>query len=262
LFKTNVDGVLNAYVNLKDGEWKFRENNKWDKNYGSDSSTGGAITSGGGNMTVTAGSYKIVLDLNNLTYTIVSFSLGIVGGATPNGWDGPDVMMEYDQYSDVFRSIVTLIDGEMKFRMNNDWGTNWGDDGANGSLELNGANIQVNAGIYIVTFNMKDLSYSLEKIEHVWGLVGGAYNDWGATPDAQFTRDWSKPFNDVWILNDVTLIDGEYKFRSNNDWGTNYGDDGANGTLELNGANIIATAGTYSFSIDFSDLNNITYTIK
>lgn len=261
-FKTEVDGVLVAYVNLLDGEFKFRENNDWANNYGSDSSTGGALVAGGGNMTATAGSYKIVMDLNNLTYTIESFSLGIVGGAYNNWGATPDFMLEYDQYSDVFRGIVTLIDGEMKFRMNNDWGTNWGDDGANGSLELNGANIQVTAGIYIATVNMKDLSYSLEKIEHVWGLVGGAYNDWGATPDAQFTRDWSKPFNDVWILNDVTLIDGEYKFRSNNDWGTNYGDDGANGTLELNGANIIATAGTYSFSIDFSDLNNITYTIK
>jgi len=261
-FKTEVDGVLVAYVNLLDGEFKFRENNDWANNYGSDSSTGGALVAGGGNMIATAGSYKIVMDLNNLTYTIESFSLGIVGGAYNNWGATPDFMLEYDQYSDVFRGIVTLIDGEMKFRMNNDWGTNWGDDGANGSLELNGANIQVTAGIYIATVNMKDLSYSLEKIEHVWGLVGGAYNDWGATPDAQFTRDWSKPFNDVWILNDVTLIDGEYKFRSNNDWGTNYGDDGANGTLELNGANIIATAGTYSFSIDFSDLNNITYTIK
>ncbi|WP_339659667.1 SusE domain-containing protein [uncultured Polaribacter sp.] len=260
LFKTDVDGVLNAYVNLKDGEWKFRENNDWGNNLGSDSSTGGTLTSGGGNMTVTAGSYKIVLDLNNSSYTIESFSLGIVGGAY-NDWGAtPDFMLEYDQYSDVFRGIVTLIDGEMKFRMNNDWGTNWGDDGVNGTLELGGANIVVTAGIYIATVDMNDLTYSLEKIDYVWGLVGGAYNDWGATPDAQFKRDWSKPFNEVWTLNNVTLIDGEYKFRANNDWGVNYGDDGANGTLELNGANLVATAGTYSFSLDFSDPNNPTVT--
>ena len=56
-FKTDVDGVLVAYVNLIDGEIKFRENNAWDNNYGSDSSTGGALVSGGGNLTVTAGSY-------------------------------------------------------------------------------------------------------------------------------------------------------------------------------------------------------------
>ncbi len=259
-FKTDVDGVLNAYVTLADGEFKFRENNDWANNYGSDSSTGGTLTSGGGNMTATAGSYKIGLDLNNLTYTIESFSLGIVGGATANGWNGPDMMMEYDQYSDVFRTIVTLTDGEMKFRMNNDWGTNWGDDGVDGTLDAGGANIVVTAGIYIATVDMNDLTYTLEKIDHVWGLVGGAApNGWNG-PDAQFKRDWSKPFNNAWILENVTLTDGEYKFRSNNDWGTNYGDDGADGTLELNGSNIATTAGTYTFRLDFSDPDNPTYT--
>ena len=259
-FKTDVDGVLNAYVTLVDGEFKFRENNDWANNYGSDSSTGGTLTSGGGNMTATAGSYKIGLDLNNLTYTIESFSLGIVGGATANGWNGPDMMMEYDQYSDVFRTIVTLTDGEMKFRMNNDWGTNWGDDGVDGTLDAGGANIVVTAGIYIATVDMNDLTYTLEKIDHVWGLVGGAApNGWNG-PDAQFKRDWSKPFNNAWILENVTLTDGEYKFRSNNDWGTNYGDDGADGTLELNGSNIATTAGTYTFRLNFSDPDNPTYT--
>ena len=259
-FKTDVDGVLAAYVTLTDGEIKFRENNDWTNNYGSNSSTGGDLVAGGGNISVTAGSYKIVLDLNNLTYTIENFSLGIVGGAYNNWGATPDFMLEYDQYSDVFRGIVTLIDGEMKFRMNNDWGTNWGDNGADGVLELNGANIQVTAGIYIATVDLNDLSYSLEKIDYVWGLVGGAYNNWGATPDAQFKRDWSKPFNEVWILEDVTLIDGEYKFRANNDWGTNYGDNGADGVLELNGANLSTTAGTYTFTLDFSDPNAPTYT--
>ena len=259
-FKTDTDGVLNAYVNLIDGEFKFREDNDWANNYGSDSSTGGAITSGGGNIAVSAGSYKIVLDLNNLTYTIENFSIGIVGGAYNNWGATPDFMLEYDQYSDVFRGLVTLIDGEMKFRMNNDWGTNYGDDGADGTLELNGSNIVVTAGIYFATVNMKDLTYTLEPVTHVWGIVGGAYNDWGATADAQFKRDWSKPFNDVWVLDNVTLIDGEYKFRSNNDWGTNYGDDGADGVLELNGSNLNTTAGTYSFVLDFSDPDAPTYT--
>ena len=259
-FKTDVDGVLTAYVTLIAGEFKFRENNDWGNNYGSDSSTGGAITSGGGNLTTTGGSYKIVLNLNNLTYSIESFSIGIVGGAY-NDWGAtPDFMLEYDQYSDVFRGLVTLIDGEMKFRMNNDWGTNYGDDGADGTLELNGSNIVVTAGMYFATVDMNDLTYTLEPVTHVWGLVGGAYNDWGATADAQFKRDWSKPFNDVWVLNNVTLIDGEYKFRSNNDWGTNYGDDGGDGVLELNGSNLNTTAGTYSYVLDFSNPNAPTYT--
>jgi len=259
-FKTEVAGVLTAYVTLIAGEFKFRENNDWGNNYGSDSSTGGAISSGGGNITTTGGSYKIVLDLNNFTYSIESFSLGIVGGAYNNWGATPDFMLEYDQYSDVFRGIVTLIDGEMKFRMNNDWGTNYGDNGADGTLEDGSANIVVTAGIYIATVDLKDLTYSLEKIDHVWGLVGGAYNNWGATADAQFKKDWSKPFNDVWILKDVTLIDGEYKFRANNDWGTNFGDNGGDGVLENGGANLATSAGTYSFVLDFSNPDAPIYT--
>ncbi|PWG04980.1 SusE domain-containing protein [Polaribacter aquimarinus] len=258
LYKTDVDGVLVAYVNLTDGEYKFRENNDWGNNLGTGGSAG-SLSSGGGNIAVTAGSYKITLDLNNNTYTQENFSLGIVGGAYNDWGASPDFMLEYDPYSDVFRGMVTLIDGEMKFRMNNDWGTNWGDDGKDGTLDPGGANIVVTAGTYFATVDMNDLTYTLEPVTNVWGLVGGAYNNWGATPDAQFKRDWSKPFNDIWILKDVTLIDGEFKFRANNDWGVNYGDDGNDGTLEAGGANIVTTAGTYSFELDFSDPNAPTY---
>ncbi|TCP25834.1 uncharacterized protein DUF5019 [Tenacibaculum skagerrakense] len=260
-FKTDVDGVLAAYVTLIDGEIKFRENNDWANNFG-DNGADGTIEAGGDNITVTAGSYKITLNFNDNTYTIEAFSLGIVGSAYNNWGATPDFMLEYDQYSDVFRGIVTLLDGEMKFRMNNDWAVNYGDTGADGSIEVNGDNISVNAGIYIVTVNLNDNSYSLEQIENVWGLVGSAYNNWGATPDAQFTRDWSRPFDDVWILRDVALVDGEYKFRSNNDWTLNYGDTGGDGILEINGDNLTATAGTYTITLDFSDAANPTYTVQ
>ncbi|CAL2084842.1 starch-binding outer membrane protein SusE/F [Tenacibaculum sp. 190524A05c] len=258
-FKTDVDGVLVAYVTLLDGEMKFRENNDWANNFG-DNGADGTIEAGGANIAVTAGSYKVTLNFNDNTYSLESFSLGIVGSAY-NDWGAtPDFMLEYDQYSDVFRGIVTLLDGEMKFRMNNDWAVNYGDDGADGSLEEGSANITTTAGNYIVTVDLNNKTYTLEQIDNIWGLVGGAYNDWGATPDAQFTRDWSRPFDDIWILRDVTLIDGEYKFRSNNDWAVNYGDNGGDGVLEEGGANLSTTAGTFTFVLDFSDPANPTYT--
>lgn len=202
------------------------------------------------------------MNLTDLIYTIESFSIGIVGSAFNDSGATPDFSLTYDSYSDQFRGIVKLLDGEMKFRMNNDWGTNYGDTGLDGILDLNGDNIVTTAGRYIVTVNLNDLSYTLEPIENIWGIVGSAYNDWGSTPDALFTRDWSQPSDDIWILNNVTLLDGEYKFRSNEAWALSYGDDGVDGTLDNGGANIIATAGTYSFVLDFSDAANPTYTIK
>ena len=259
-FTTSTAGILVAYVNLIDGEIKFREDSLWTNNYG-DTGVDGTLDAGGDNIAVTAGSYKILMNLNDLTYTIEKFSLGIVGSAY-NDWGATtDFALTYDSYSDQFRGIVKLLDGEMKFRMDNDWATAYG-EGSAGFLDSAGGNIATTAGRYIVTVNLNDLSYSLEPIEHIWGIVGSAYNDWGSTPDALFTRDWSQPNDDIWVLNNVTLLDGEYKFRSNEAWALNYGDTGADGTLDDGGDNIVSVAGTYSFVLDFSDPANPTYTIN
>jgi len=259
-YTTSESGVLVAYVTLSDGEIKFRENNDWTLNYGDDGADG-SLEEGGANIAVDAGAYKIVMNLNTLSYTIEAYSWGIVGSAYNDWGASPDAALTYDPYSDQWRGIVTLLDGEMKIRKNNDWGLNYGDSGADGVLDVNGDNITVTAGIYIVTVNFNDLSYSLEQISYVWGVVGSAYNNWGATPDAQFTRDWSLT-DEAWILRDVSLLDGEWKIRANNDWGVNYGDTGADGTLEANGDNIVSTAGTYTIRLNFADPNNPSYTIE
>ena len=258
-YTTGTDGILVAYVTLIDGQIKFRKDNSWDLNYG-DTGVDGTLEEGGDNIDVTAGTYEIIMNLNTLTYTIAPLSWGIVGSAYNNWGATPDGMLTYDPYSNQWRGILTLLDGEMKFRLNNDWNaSNYGSsDGVN--LVLGGDNIAVTAGIYIITANFDELTYELEEIDRVWGLVGSAYNDWGATPDAQFSRDWSTN-DEAWILNDVTLIDGEWKIRANNDWGVNYGsDDGVN--LSMTGANISATAGTYTVRLDFADPDNPTYTIE
>ena len=61
------------------------------------------------------------------------------------------------------------------------------------------------------------------------------------------------PCNDgVYIVKDVVLNDGEIKVRQNDAWGVNYGDDGNDGSMELNGANIPVSAGTYNIALNFS----------
>lgn len=258
-YTTATDGVLVAYANLIVGEIKFRQNNDWALNYG-DNGFDGTLEENGSNIPIsTAGSYKITFDTNNLTYTLETFSVGIVGSATPNSWDGPDVMMTYDPYSDSFRAITTLVDGEMKFRMNNAWDVNYGDDGADGTLEAGSANIPVSAGNYIISVNLTEMTYTVEAIDNIWGLVGSATpNSWDG-PDVEMTRDWSQPNDDIWIATGVTLVDGEMKFRANNAWDVNYGDDGADGTIEAGGANINVSAGTYNVTLN---LTNNTYMIQ
>lgn len=256
-WQTGEANVFVAYADLVDGEIKFRENNDWTNNYGG---TGGTLVAGGDNIPVTAGKYKITIDLNAFTYTIETWSLGIVGSAAPNGWDGPDVELGFDSTSDQFRAVTSLMDGEIKFRLNNDWGTNWG--GSGGVLELNGPNIAVTADKYVVTVNFNENTYELEAIPNIWGLVGSSTpNGWDG-PDIQLSLDYSSDYtsgNGVWYAKNVALAAGEIKFRADNDWGLNYGDDGANGTLENGGANItIANAGNYDITFDLSTL---TYTL-
>lgn len=248
-YTTAQADVLVAYVNLKDGEIKFRENNDWGNNLGDDGADG-TLEAGGANIAVTAGDYKITLDLGANTYTIEAYTWGIVGSAW-NDWGGagPDAKLFYDYTTDTFKASVKLLDGEMKFRFNNDWGLNLGDDGADGTLEANGANIVVAAGFYAVTVDLNNNTYTLEPAD-VWGVVGSGYNDWGgAGPDALF----SEVNPGLWLAQNVTLVDGEIKFRINEDWGNNLGDDGADGTLEANGANIAVTAGVYDIYLDFND---------
>ena len=259
-FQTGEANIYAAYVTLTSAQIKFRENNDWTLNYGDDGADG-TLEEGGANIDVTAGSYKIVMNLNDLTYTMESFSWGLVGDATPNGWDGPDTELNYDEYSDTFRGLVTLTDGNMKFRMNNDWAVNFGDDGADGTLETGGADIAVNAGTYLVTLNLTDPDnpfYSLEETD-IWGIVGDATpNGWDG-PDAKFTRDFSSN-DEIWILNDITLTDGLIKFRTNDSWDNNLGDTDNDGSLDAGGSDIPIDAGTYSFRLDFSDSANPTYT--
>lgn len=248
-YTTSVANVYVAYVTLRDGEIKFRKDNLWTENYG-DTGMDGTLEAGGDNIVVTAGSYKITLDMNELTYTMEAYSWGIVGSATTNGWDGPDMMLNYNPNQDDWKAVVTLIDGEIKFRFNNDWGLNYGDTGADGTIENAGDNIAVTAGNYLVTFNLNTLEYSLEAMD-VWGLVGSATaNGWDG-PDQKFVPDFG--INEgYYYIHGAVLLDGEVKVRQNDAWGVNYGDTGNDGSLELNGDNIPVTAGTYNITVNFS----------
>lgn len=253
-YKTSEAGVFVAYVMLADGEIKIRENNDWAVNYG-DTGKDGILDAGGDNIAVTAGTYAVTFNANDLTYSIEALSWGIVGSAAPNGWDGPDLEFSYDPSSDQWRAIGTLADGEIKIRKNNDWGLNYGDTGADGSLEENGDNIAVSAGTYLITFNQTELTYTIEAID-VPGIVGDASpNGWDG-PDVSLMPDFST--EGVWVAYNVTLTDGAIKFRLNNDWAVNYGDTGADGTLEENGDNITVSAGTYDVEINLTDF---TYTL-
>ncbi|WP_375445363.1 SusE domain-containing protein [uncultured Fibrella sp.] len=250
-YKTETPSVFVAYVKLVDGDVKIRQDNKWDTNYGG---SGGKLSLNGDNLKVTAGTYKVTFNPTALTYAIEKFSWGVVGDATLNGWNGPDQNLTYDPSTDQWFALLPLKVGDIKIRQNNDWAVNYG--GTAGKLVAGGDNVKIaTAGTYLVVADLKPtgLKYTVTPAK-AWGLVGDATpNGWDG-PDQAFRPDLTK--DGVWTLTGVKLKVGEMKVRADNKWDTNYGDDGANGSLELNGANIkVAAAGTYDITLDFTNAN-------
>ena len=258
-FKTSEKDVYVAYVTLKEGEFKIRKNNDWAVNYGDDGANG-SLEAGGANINSKAGTYKISFNAAKLSVKIEKYSWGVVGSAYNDWGASPDGELNYDPFSDQWRGILTLKEGEFKIRQNADWAVNFGDDGANNTLDAGGANIAVKKGTYLITANFTDNKFTVQKISNLWGLVGSATPKGWDGPDLKLNLDYgnfSKEFDTkgVWIAKNVKLTEGEIKFRANNDWGINFGDDGANGTLEAGGANIAAKAGIYDVLLDFSKSN-------
>jgi hypothetical protein len=237
-YTTDTPDVFVSYVTLVDGEIKFRLNNDWGTNYGG---SGGTLVQDGDNIPVTAGDYKITVDLANLTYDIENYSWGIVGSAF-NDWGnaGPDAKFYYDYTTDTFKKGVRLMAGEMKIRFNNDWGTNYGDTGADGTIDQDGDNIAVAAGHYLITLDLNAGTVTIDDTASVFGVVGSGFNDWGGAGDDFALTEIQEG---VFYGDIVTLLDGEIKFRANNDWGLNYGDTGADGIIDQDGDNIPSTAG-------------------
>ena len=147
------DGVhFTGYMYLNQNGFKFCTQPNWDgTNYGADFNTAGDVA----NITMTepAGYYKVDVDLSAKTYTLIPITtIGIIGSASPNGWDS-DVDMTYVPYNAETKELgyweakdITLASGEIKFRANDDWAINWGGDV--NALTQSGANISVDAGTY------------------------------------------------------------------------------------------------------------------
>ena len=141
------DGVhFTGYMYLNQNGFKFSTQPNWDgTSYGADFDT----APGAGNIVITedAGFYQVDVDLSAKTYTLTPFTIGIIGSATPTGWDG-DTNMTYNPEERCWElKDVTLTDGEMKFRHTNDWSLSWGGELDNLTTQ-NGPNIAVAAGTY------------------------------------------------------------------------------------------------------------------
>lgn len=166
LGSVNSDDNYEGYIYFSDAaEFKFTEGPNWDVNWGDDGADG-ILEPNGANLSVAeAGYYKINVNLADMTYTVTKTHWGIIGSASPNGWDA-DTDMEFDPATKTWIAEIDLGAGEIKFRANDDWAINYGDNGADGTLEQDGANIAIaSGGSYKITMSLEnpDYTYMVEK---------------------------------------------------------------------------------------------------
>jgi glycosidase len=261
---------------LNAGEAKFRANDSWSVNWGASNFPSGNAFQDGPNIPIATGGYYTVsfndvtgaYNFQNLNATEYA-TVGLIGSATSNGWDSSTAMTKDPADPHKWSLNITLTNGEAKFRANNSWDVNWGNNSfPAGTAFQNGQNIPVTAGQYLVTFNDVSREYYFQNLNPVTyatvGIIGTA------TPHGWDASTAMNPGNSPnrWTLT-VFLTTGELKFRANNSWDVKWGGtDFPSGNGVPNGSNIqIPESAYYTITFDdvtlaysFTKLNPPTYT--
>ncbi len=105
------------------------------------------------------------------------------------------------------------------------------------------------------------MTWTNEKIT-TWGIIGSATpGDWGSSTPMTFNAA-----DGTWSIT-VNLLGGtgkEMKFRANNDWAINFGDNApADNKPDYGGDNIkIPSDGNYTITLDLGLAGNYAYTIR
>lgn len=200
---------------MPEDQFKFSEKSDFSGvNFGDDEMDGKAEMYGNNMVLVgdfTEGLYSITFNDKSRTYTIdfVKYTtVGIIGDATPGGWD-VDTDMK-DNGDGTFGVVIPLTVGGAKFRNGNAWNLNWG-----GSTfptgTTSGDNIPVNsAGLYSVTFNPTTGEYSFVLAE-LYKI--GSFNGWNPGAAASFNY-----VNGVFEYRADATSGEAFKFFGQQDW--------------------------------------------
>lgn len=131
-------GLYEAYENITgSGIQYFKYTNAPDWNHTNYGDGGNGTLSTDGNAAglsvPDAGYYELTANMNTNTWTATKTTWGILGDATPGGWD-KDTQLSYDAAKQVWTVKANMkANGSFKFRANNAWTIDFGVD-SNGNL--------------------------------------------------------------------------------------------------------------------------------
>ncbi len=129
------------------------------------------------------------------------------------------------------------LDGEYKFKPNEDnWDGDWEYVDGNKITDAGGPNMPgVAAGFYMIKVDLGEMTF--ETTPFTVSIIGSANGAWDTDTDLTYNAE------EGCFEVTTTLNDGEFKFRANHDWCTNWG--GEPDSLSQDGPNIGVAAGTY-----------------
>ncbi len=167
------DWILTTYLTV--GGFKWRANDAWAVDWGASEFPTGTAQLKGPDLQIPENGYYTI-KFNDFTgafsFTkenpVAYNSVGIVGSATPGGWDNSTPMQKgADGHSWTLENFE-LTTGAVKFRVDNIWDINWGGtEFPAGTATQKGGDIPVIPGFYNISFNDFTRQYYFE-------LVGGA----------------------------------------------------------------------------------------
>lgn len=155
------DGNYDGYINIPSGgsyQFKLTTTPNWNNALGDGGN--GTLSPTGGNLTVPAGGYyHIVANTNNNTWSATATTWSVIGSFSASNWSN-DIDLTYDAGSNTWSGTITAAAGnQFKFRANHDWTLNYGDTGADGSLDAGGDNINLTAGTHKIILYLTGAGY-------------------------------------------------------------------------------------------------------
>lgn len=187
---------------------------------------------------------------------------------TNNGWISSSMSLIADYTWQIEVEFGTSSNERFKFDIYDNWQENYGDNEPDNTIDRTGNDILITdgSGTYIITLNDKNRTYTVVKddpgFKKYFSRVDlrGTFNGW-STEAMNLVGDytWEATIN----FNDVAGETERFKFDMNGqNWGYNFGDDGADLSLEQSGDDIITDENsTYKITL-YSNASgqNLTYT--
>ncbi len=231
---------------------KFIKDNDATMTWGGTTFPAGIAVAGGTAIPLMHGYYNANFNKSTLAYSFIEVPVGIIGSGI-GGWGDADemAMTSTDGGVNFTMTGITLFSGEVKFRANSSWATNWGAvDFPSGTAIVNGqpgnANIPTLPGVYDIAFNRTTGVYSFVLVSATVDNYGitGAFN----TAATAVAMDVDATGNDYY-KKDMYFSAPNVHFIKDNDPMLVYGGTGfPMGTATLAGGEIPLTVGFYNVS--------------